>query len=144
MGVRFSERQQGRIDDMFAELRQHGELPGKAFPMPEPSASEIYRQTRKMIEEIAHSPEQLLGTIQANFKRLRESDIDGVFPDQRATAWLRAMHMLTEVASRLYEQNPYEFSMLEEVANSLHLIDDYVKKHRHCPSELRKKPNKLN
>ena len=144
MSNSFNDRQQTRIEAVFESLGQANFQPStnKALPMPEPAASEIYRQTRRIIEEIAHSPDQLLGTIQANYHRLKEGDIDSVFPDQRASAWLRAMHMLTEVASRLYEQNPYEFSRLEEVANSLHLIDDYIKKHRHCPPEMRK--SKLN
>lgn len=139
------DQKQAKLAEVMLTLDQtEGLVPSKPLALSEPNAQEFHRQTRKVIDDIAHSPDQLLGAITANYQRLRETDIDTVFPDKRASAWLRGMHMLTEVASRLYEQNPYEYSKLEEVAQSLHLIEDYIKRHRHCPAELRKNPKTLN
>jgi hypothetical protein len=127
------DQKQAKLAEVMLTLDQtEGLVPSKPLALSEPNAQEFHRQTRKVIDDIAH------------YQRLRETDIDTVFPDKRASAWLRGMHMLTEVASRMYEQNPYEYSKLEEVAQSLHLIEDYIKRHRHCPAELRKNPKTLN
>ncbi len=127
---------QSIIQEIFDSL-PGGKSGIRPFPLPEPGAVEVYRQAKKMLDQVAHSPDALLGVIKANFQRLEAGDIDMIYPDRNAAAWLRAMHMLTEVAARLYEQNPYEFSKLEKVANSLNLIEEYIKTNRHCPSELR-------
>lgn len=134
------------IQDIMESLpEQKGGDHFQAVPLPDPNARDIYQQSRRMLEEIAQTPDNLIGVISANYKRLKNGDIDPVFPDKRATAWLRAMHLLTEVAARLYEQNPYEFSQLEKVANSLNVFDDYIRKNRHCPKELLEvDANKLN
>lgn len=123
------------IDDIIGSLPVKKES-YRAVPLPDPSAKDIYEQSRRMLEDIAQRPDSLIGVINANYSRLKSGDIDPVFPDKRATAWLRAMHMLTEVAARLYEQNPYEFNQLERVANSLNVFEDYIRKNRHCPQEL--------
>ncbi len=125
------------MDSLQSEQSESGRE-FKAIPLAEPQSVEIHRQSRRLLEQIAHDPDNLLGVISANFQRLREGDIDAVFPDRRATAWLRAMHMLSEVAARLYEQNPYEFSQLERIAGSLQTIEEYVQSNRHCPPELRR------
>lgn len=135
----------GSLEEIMESLPVNDESKEfKAMPLADPSASEIYRQSRRLLEQMSHNPDALLGVISANFQRLKEGDIDTVFPDRRATAWLRAMHLMTEVAARLYEQNPYEFSQLERIAKSLYVIDDYIKQNRHCPPELRDLPEKLN
>lgn len=133
----------GNLQDIIDSLpiKDHGKE-YKAVPLPDPSTREVHRQYRKLLDQIAYNPDALLGVITANYQRLKAGDIDLVFPDGRATAWLRAMHMLTEVAVRLYEQNPYEFSQLEKIASSLGLIEEYIKTNRHCPPEL--KPQTIN
>ncbi len=135
----------GNLHDIIESLpHAQGKNEFKAIPLPDPGATEIYKQSRRLLEQMSHNPQALLGVITANYQRLEEGDIDTVFPDRRATAWLRAMHLMTEVAARLYEQNPYEFSQLERIASSLYVIDDYVRNNRHCPPELRKTAEKLN
>lgn len=121
-----------------------GAVKYKPLPLSHPSNGEVYRLTRKMLSQLAHSPDALLGVLSANFGRLENGDIDLVFPDKKAAAWLRAMHLLVEIAARLYEQNPYEFSRLEKIAQSLDVIERYIKTNRHCPIDLKEAPSLIN